>query len=491
MSKLDHLLQLVDSIDLKSDLLLHSFHQSSHFSQSISSNNNSISDSDIRIENIHSYIDRNYHYTSDLHDFSTKLYLFEHELNQNDAMTNENIYANLVSDLGYLSNKYKHHYQAPVPTKETPVPTTKASDASLRKHLPKSVSISNMSLKPIRCKSNKVYRKKSNYKISNIFNYPILDSPVEVQQRQTSGSSFSSLDNIMDESYTPSNDTTPEIEQDLYPDLETNPFKFDAVEEYDNESSLSDSLDLEFENFDSFLRKSRINLNQDSYPYVVRKSASEASINPETPPISKPSFKFHNPIDNLKLSTLSPTVEAIYSIPEVDLDNPKTKLESLLTKYIENSGKSAETPFESPFSFFNNLMSPSKPPQTTGRRNSLIGRSLTESFLMLMQNEAPIPRAPPVSNVGISHSTDNPKRRKRNKLEELKSVPKTQPITIENEIHSKRLPPLFKTNSGASSLILDSNKSFIVNHGQMSIFKHPIISPISHRSLQDALNSSI
>lgn len=529
-SRLDQLLFLVDSIEIKSDVLIQSIHQSSNLIDSLSKNNDQISTYDIQIDNSNQYLKNNYQFANEFHQLNSRLYLLEHDLVHNDSITNNNIYNNLNDELNYLKTKYKQHDTfLGVSNHEATQPLSNhSSNQSLA--LPKSISVSNLALKPIKTKPNKVYKKKSHYKISNIFTNPILDSPVDMKSLGNQSSSVSdscdSIDNIMDVTYPHSHDTTPEIEADSFNiDLDSKP-SMQEIEDFtdhgvnfeyeyddnDNESTLSNSPSLGFENFELYLRKSRLNLTQNSYPFALKTSISDASINSSKntedsdQKTEKSTFKFHNPIQNIKPSheLVTPTIEPIYYTKE-QKPVKETSSESLLSKMI-NTPISSPEPKESSFSFLNFIQSPkSKTPNITAklneiqdlvpskpRKSSLIGSSLTDSFLQLMQTETNRSLTPNLNLTPVLVQQNSKpitaRRRKRNKLEDLKSVPKTKPITILNEAQIKRLPA--PKLSSSSSLILESNRSFVI-HGESSIFKKPLISNFSNRNLQDALNSNI
>lgn len=528
-SKLDRLLFLVESIEVKSDVLIQSFNLSSSLIDNICNNNDQISTLDIHIDNKSQCFSNNYQFTNEFHQLNSRLYLFEHDLVHNDLITNNNIYKNLNDELQYLKTKYQQHDAYTGGNLEMSQPlSNKPSDKSLG--VPKSISVSNLALKPIKTKPNKVYKKKTHYKISNIFSNPILDSPVDMRSQVNPCSSVTdscdSIDNIMDITYPRSNDTTPDIEADSFDiDIDSKPVMQDIGDfvgnddtfeyEYDdNESTLSNSPNLGFENFELYLRKSRLNLSQNSYPFALKTSVSDASINlaktNDTQPVEKSTFTFHNPIKNIKPSheLVTPTIEPIYYTQKQQAANVsvESSSESLLSKMI-NTPVSSPEPKESSFSFLNFIQSPkTKTPNLTAKlnevqdlvlskpkRSSLIGSSLTDSFLQLMQTETSRSLAPNLNLTPVliqqNSKPMNARRRKRNKLEDLMSVPKTKPITILNEAQLKRLP-LPKLSSSASSLILESNRSFVI-HGETSVFKKPIVSNFSNRNLQEALNSNI
>lgn len=624
MNKLDNLLSIVDNLELKSNALLQGCQQSNTLLDQILNNNNHISTFDIKIDNTNQLLQNNYQFTAEFNELVSKTCLFEHNFLNNDTISNSNTFSNLNHEFEYLKLKFGIDTNVPDYQETRPLVSTKPSNVNL----PKLNSISDLSLKPLRCKSNKVYKKKSHYRISNIFNNPILNSPVtpnpedpNIPNESHTDDLEDSLDNIMDQTYPQSNDTTPDMEYTNF-DINEKPYIHELLPNTidcdlnDNDSVLSDTLDSPEFNFEQYLRKSRINLNKDSYPYVVRKSVSDASLNldhsidplddsPRYTDLSSSSletnvqvpktlfnFKYHNPIDNVKPSHdfISPTIQSIHSTtmassPRSDLSNTlteklcsdvysscnynsnpswdhdthtqrsgsvsgvfgadsflskvmnvsaspqsmKSKSESNLnpTNHIastvtqtptsaartssstQSSTKSSSSHQKEPFSFFKFIGSPDKSrakpqsqqSQQPRQTQPITGRSLTEGFFQLMQAELSNPLPPKLNSTPIltqsklesNDDSDHPinfRRKRRNKLSELKSIPKSTPILIQTHNHYQRLPP--NTNNGSSSsLTLSSNKSFKVSHGESSHFKKPIVQHFSSRSLQEALTSSM
>lgn len=378
MNKLDSLLSIVDNLELKSNSLLQGFQDSHSTLDQVLSNNNHISTFDIKIDNTNRLLQNNCKFTAEFNELMSKASLFEHNFLNNDLITNNNAFNNISNEFSYLKLKFG----IDTSLNENSMPNYNINSEGDKKDpgIPKLNSVSDLSLKPIRCKSQRVYKKKSRYRISNIFNNPILNSPVvsnepssktasSQSQMNNSMNNSNSLDNdssenIMDLSYPQSNDTTPdmldinqkpfmaEIGSDDGPELLPNQL------DYDNDNDSVISFDNDF-NFEQYLRKSRINLSQDSYPYVMRKSISDSSINAhmhanepdeEYPhdlstssieeksniqvPKTNFNFKFHNPIDNVKPSHefLTPTIQSIYSTTMTQ--SPKSDLSNALSEQL-------------------------------------------------------------------------------------------------------------------------------------------------------------
>lgn len=295
----------------------------------------------------------------------------------------------------------------------------------------------------------------------------------------------------------------------------------DHNDEFDNISICSDlsyyspakqtpTLDVqeEFDNFDKYLRQSRIDL-RNAFPDTITKASSHESIfqsEIEVLRTTKP-YKFHNPAESMMLGSSKVSVATVFydndhstkskkSVSFAETQDPKKFLSEVMLRNDHTSKPSPPVmlPPESPnkfnnFSIFNFAMnSPSKPKSIPSqeRRNSMdhISNSLTDTFKNL------------VNTTTVTHKPKKlsyPEKKKREL--ELKLHPisnEVRPITIKNEIHTKRLPIRIPRNDGSSSqLTIGPNNTKIINHGERSAFKRPVMTSISRNSLRDALSSSI
>lgn len=628
MSRIDQLLSIVENLERKTECILSTFQTTNDISNKLDHLNDQLSTFDIRINDTNNLIIKKFEFLNGYNDLLLRTNMFELNVHNNDPLTNQHILLNLDHEYQQLKAKYGVEDKQSFPSQKfqnvemfkDPV-EIKSPMKSRSQKLRASLSISNLSLKPIKCKPNKVYKKKSHYKISNVFDKPVVSPIVEQQSTfddslENSKESDFSIDfseildrekSIQAESLTESltvEQNLQEVHQTQLDDdfntqnishkstqsIESNHFnslsqqnlqnhhlhsiQTDLSHSNDSSNSLLDRLDSDtpdtftsenaideifdinsepmikstnfemdvfddnestilnesnFENFENYLRKSRINLNLSSYPYILKTTTSESSINfktdlfdgvvinndsfssddsknqqlysdpasptpvrmrlPEIPDIDR----FHNPIDNLKIAneSVTPTIEQIYST-----FNSEGDTKTLLNKVMNN------TPSK-PFLFLG-LLNDKETKEPMERRKS-VGSSLN-NFLSLMTSEPPKQiQGITKLNLDTGKKNDPPtpgqRRRKRiNKLDELKNVPKTNPITVLNDLQIKRLPPSLtclspkslstRTLSSSSKVIIDSNKSFVI-HGEKSIFNTPVISNFSNRSLQDALHSSL
>lgn len=238
---------------------------------------------------------------------------------------------------------------------------------------------------------------------------------------------------------------------------------------------------LEEDSYEHFLRSLRVDLNE--FPLILKKSNSHDSIFNNSTVTQTSSYKFHNPIENVRMSTSkisTPTVEKVlYSKVKPSMGSRSSKL---LHEVKLRSDKSIQpvdtlTP-ASPFSLFKlHLVSPKKsaasvsrqqsqPINITGDKPELFSRSLTDSFLSLIKPPSLIP-----NEVTLPQSSP--------------------PIAVTNDISVKRLPVRIPRNDGYHSrLTIGPNNTRIINHGESSVFNRPLVTRVSHNSLKEALSQS-
>lgn len=348
MAKIDELLALADSITRSSDSLLRSVSDLTLVVSLLLEIHHSIVSADVEIDNYSHLIARNNSYLNELQKLHEKSFFLEANLQTQDLYTNETSYSNLNKEYTYLWRSFgfdnlnfsveeEEHHLAKEP---------------LRSSLNHQLSISNLNLKPLRCKSTKVSKKKSRYRIAEAFNLnPLAPSlppfprivPKALESvseddlsRNVLNASSSELSSIMDasphrnsiastQSYqldnsdglhknTFSGNSLPLSVKSFKP-LNIDAFDMDELEHLDFDYD-SSSPSRDFDNFSEFLRKSRIDL-QNSFP-TLKKSVSYESVfsAPLTLKVEPPK-KFHNPIDIVytqkRQLVTQPTVEAIYS----------------------------------------------------------------------------------------------------------------------------------------------------------------------------------
>lgn len=255
------------------------------------------------------------------------------------------------------------------------------------------------------------------------------------------------------------------------------------------------------DNFNKFLRKSRLDLNKVLPP--VQRSRSHDSIfqSSEEPEVqASDAAKFHNPIDTMAMSTkakrLSPTVEPVYSSLRGSEVGSVQSTKSLLEKFSQSipSESEDETHLDSSplkhktstsFTFFN-LVSPSKPKPITTQRPAKAVKgptlSLKETFSLLVSSSSPASRYPVVP----PHTP----RKIRTLKEQYRT--KTNPISIRSGSSVQRQPIRNPRTDGAHSLLsIGPNRTAILTHGDASYFKRPVVTKFNPDALRDALSRSI
>lgn len=296
-------------------------------------------------------------------------------------------------------------------------------------------------------------------------------------------------------------------------------FSYHSPEGPGNEPPTSSNQD-EFENFERFLRRSRLDLNSVLPLTPIKKSNSHDSRLSS----NKHRFQFHNPIATVlmaqKQNFIQPTIEAIYSNKDSSSQSQKAASSSkLLSEVISKNNDPPSIPNtptkKSSFKIFNMLASPSNSSsksktscaltegyedQSSKRRNSIdfIGKSLTESFKLLVNNNQPLARMTPIGPSSLPPSLMYMPKSKPSpppKIKRLKNRNKLDPITAKNTMQNQRLPPPFelrKTRKDGyhSKLTIGPHKTKIIDHGDSSVFKKPLVSKVSHNSLREALSES-
>ncbi|KAG2736252.1 hypothetical protein G9P44_000342 [Scheffersomyces stipitis] len=318
---------------------------------------------------------------------------------------------------------------------------------------------------------------------------------------------FAELDNVFHSSPCPLE--TAEVNIDSPLDLDNVSICSD-LSYFDKEIDENDpNNEIEFNNFENYLRKSRIDL-QEAFPHLLRKSNSFDSLFNATsifseevipdPEEDKPTlgYKFHNPIESIKLSTSSQsaaaTIEPIYfrdnftkkkrALFAPEPEDPKRILSEVMSRNEHSSSTRDFSAFSSPGSVSANISSLFSFPavaNSPGRRDSIdsISKSLTDSFLNLVNTP--------------TTKQKNKKTITPQKIRDLKRQSKEKkPIIVQSDSQTKRMPIRIPRNDGQStSLKIGPNKTKIVSYGESSIFRKPLVSRVSHSALRDALSQSL
>lgn len=518
MSKLDSLLLLADSITARADHIVASVSESDMLIGRILGLSDSITAADSKIDSMTDLIGKNNIALDELEKLYEKSLLLEASLHSNESITNSTSLENLHSAYDHLLTSFGVRNRTLLQAE----PPAKQDNQELKTML----SISNLDLKPIRCRSAKVSKQKSRYRLSAAYTLnPLGAVPTRnVLESSARTETSSIMDANSDQNGTSDNASTvgslPEqsrISEERTFNLSDLPLLFKSTRPIDisavdlddldldfdssieSESSPSKNRDLDmFDNFHRFLRESRVDLRS-AFPAPLQKSLSHESVFSAVQYPTQNVHKFHNPADMITSKQLitQPTMETIHSL---SFDARKSSNFMEHTKKLLHVEPPPATPKKNSHNLFTLLNSPlgsprgltSTRPSTTSasttsalaRRGSidLLSKSLTESFKNLVGST-------PVQQPRIVTAT------KLSPPEKIKQMKKdiSEPIAVKNEINSRRLPPSErKLRLGShSSLTIGPNKTKIINHGETSVFKKPTIRRMSQAILHDALNESL
>lgn len=354
--------------------------------------------------------------------------------------------------------------------------------------LPHKSSIADLKLKPIKCRTSQPYKKKSRYRLSQIYTLnPVIDTSFESLSPERYVSKASQVSDALSHQNT-QDQTTSTLPTTFEDDRETSDINVTIELEKDLDafhingqnpspdrvsasSMLSLSPPLEFDNFNDFLRKSRLDLQ--ASPPKLKRSTSHDSIFHEA------KLKFHNPAEkiSLKSDVVTPTFESIYC-----QESARESSSKLLAEMIQKADLQpiSKTPTKQPFAL--GLGSPLQPTlshvtSSPPRRNS-VSKALASSFFSLM---APSPRQSSVDSKreNIPTTVEKPKKTA------------AAPVMITSEAQRKRLPLHPISFNGAHSKLKIDNNAAVICHGQSAAIRRPIMTRVSRNSLNEALSSSI
>ncbi|RCK56569.1 hypothetical protein Cantr_05629 [Candida viswanathii] len=231
----------------------------------------------------------------------------------------------------------------------------------------------------------------------------------------------------------------------------------------------------DYDNFNGFLRKSRLDLNKDlqqAFPHLMKPPTPEP-LHPEVPRLK---YKFHNPIEkqlsSSQISTATLNVQASAVMQTKNLQHA-TSLPYLSTSTTNTTKSSASSILHSYIE---------KPPLASDTTNHSF--SFNDGFLKFCQSRL----EPGSASKNTVH--DTPPRIKE--LKKAKLI-KSNPISIPNEAHLKRMPTQVQSlrNDGSfSKLTIGPNNTRQIKHGNGSLFKNPIVRSCDQNALREALASS-
>lgn len=603
MSKIDELLATVDTLTAQSDMIVSSVAESNMLISLILQVNSSIATVDSQIDSMTRLINKNNVCLNELEKLYEKSYYLETNLHTNETSISEASLDCLAKEYDYVLSSLNFgsmmvsplhtprrvnlqplvanlmgNLQPAVPMSElqpqvplqgahlqpcspaalqpsrlqTSLQPVLSSDLPLTvegqhgQSLQNKLSISNLELKPLRCKHTRVLKQKSRYRLSAAYTLnPVQEvRNVLASSRETYESSL--MDHLSDNTSMVTEegqtigcdekethgsesgegsaqnaikgsqvDTSGAKSPSGFGALDVRNFDLALLEDYnvtlltspgsltslDNSAGSPPRLD-EIDNFHRYLRQSRVDLQAAIQYLPLLRSRSHESIfidssHPEEPcaepPLAPP--RFHNPTDRIVAAAskgapvLPPTVETVYlssfdQTPSLGESAPPDF--KTLSRKLLTPLQPPVTPPKNNFGLFGYLSSPTRSNcrenDERDRRGSDIGRSLALSFRSLVTIKSD---ALPVPRV--RHSPPEKIKQMRRGIRD--------PISCRNDSTSKRLPPQTMErqlrNGSHSSLTIGPNKTRIVNHGQELIFKKPTVRRMSLSLLREALNDSI
>lgn len=494
MSRIDDLLNMADAITSRSESIASSMDESNSLILRILQLNSRITSADAEIDYMTELLNKNNVCINEFEKLHEKSYFLDSNLHLNESFTNETTFLNLTKEYNYMLDTFRHHNERFSTTVEE---NHQVVEPQQKKELQAMLSISNLNLRPLRCKDRKVEKKKSRYRLSSAYTLnPVLEHEPETHRNvsKLSAGTYDNQDSIMD-SHHRSTDVSSAMEPndfDYHKDTSAlsysptfkalNPIDMSNLDlDIDNVSLCSGISDLpetkrfELENFHDFLRPSRVDLRS-AFPTAPLQKSKSHDLIFERKDDSKPSCKFHNPADTIinKGNVGKPTVEAIFT------STVEGKPQNLLTKSFKDHStsilhqlKAADgspvkkqqptTPKKSNITIFNLLNLPLGSPrgfeqtrqEAPPRRGSIdqLGKTLTSSFLHLMYGNASPSPASSIKAVNHESPPDGIKKLRKGLRD---------PISIPNEIKSRRLPPSSmdkEFRSGSHSSLTIGNKT--------------------------------
>lgn len=512
MSRLDLLILFMERLETLSATLVEAAAHTAELAQQSTRLHLSLAAADAAIGTLSATVAANLDYLRRLGQLHERSFFLEASFAANDPVTNQTAWLSLHAEFEHL-DAFRH-----------------APTATLQPHtLSNSYSVSNIRLKPIRCREKKAYKKKLRYRLSQIYNInPLASSPIP----ETPGvDSWSDAGTLLEQTQqtaplltlatSPETSVaTPRVRSNSVPDLQREMFdnvdmmrSTNIMNRYHDESeeslrfkrlrhfvSINDGLHtrqppppreaiaadssfiktpvltpiesqpefelldidqcsdfsyyspdkLEEDNFEHYLRKSRLDLHH-ILPNVIKRSSSHDSIFA----CQQSSWKFHNPVDKC------------VAAPTIKVSDDSIYFQSARKESGEGGGN--------------------KPAQTV--------RFLSDVILK--------DAATPVRNAGFSlfdFATNSPFTKPSIQVAEsptrpaarTMATPTTRPMPIAIAPHNEamRQPPVRKdrTDGTHSSLTIGPNKTRIFTHGEQSYFKRPLASKVSQNSLHEALN---
>lgn len=194
----------MDRLESKSSSLIQTANNTSTLLLHVSKLHSSIALADSTIGTLNETIATNYSYLHKIDQLHEKSFYLESSLSSNDVITNQTTWNNLYNEYQFIVDQFKQSTNK-VRIRETALgedgidPKEEEDNNSKKmkrstplehqlsalqppseeRTLTNSISVSDIRLKPIRCREKKMYKKKSKYRLSQIYNInPLASSPI-------------------------------------------------------------------------------------------------------------------------------------------------------------------------------------------------------------------------------------------------------------------------------------------------------------------------
>ncbi|CUM68373.1 uncharacterized protein PRCAT00006096001 [Priceomyces carsonii] len=528
MAKLDQIIGFVNTLDSKANSLMSCMEESQRLMDNMNNLNEQFMEDSIQFEAMSEVLLSGNQFLRKFHSLNERSFYLEATVHITDRMTNSMSLDNLRKEYEFVKRNYLEKGSGIVGLDEED--SSDGSDSEIEDFdshewstsptLGKKASIMSLKLKPIRCSSTKVSKKKSRYRLSTIYSLNPVAGDEVLSNDSIEHFDHNRIGSLMDNQagYNTTDITSPDVSlkevssSTSLPELTNSSPKFNNASsiEFDyadigrqnstiyrkdidrecidlDESTFSETSQKssekendDFIDFEKFLRRSRVDLNK-AFPIILRSKSHESIFDYED--AVKGPFKFHNPVQSMQLHSsniATPTVEPIYfnyanNSPSRDsfADNPRKLLNEVIMKnrqIISHDSNVSPLIKKERLSF--QLLEQSQVP--SGRRHSLdlISRSLTDNFRSLMNS--PTCKASPQTP---------------DKIKLLKKRSKHYPISIQTDEQLKRLP--LRIHGAHSYLTIGPNKTKIIKHGLSSLLRKPLASQVKKSSLHEALSQSL
>jgi hypothetical protein len=519
MSRLDLLILFMDRLESLSATLVQAAAHTAELAQQSTRLHLALSAADAAIGTLSATVAANLDYLRRLGQLHERSFFLEASFDTNDPVTNQTAWLNLHAEFEHLETAFRHS-----PTAAPP----------LQPHtLSNSYSVSNIRLKPIRCREKKAYKKKLRYRLSQIYTInPLASSPIPetpgIDSWSDAGTPLEQTQQtapLLTLATSPETSAaTPRVRSNSVPDLQRD--AFDNV----NMMRSTNIMNRYHDESEETLRYKRlrhfVSVNDGFHlrppPPLQETTAADASFTKTpvfTPIESQPDFELLDIDQCSDFSYYSPDKLEEDKLEEDNygqyLRKSRLDLHHILPNVIKRSS-SHDSIFarQSSWKFHNPVDKCVAAPtikvsddsiyfQSARKESGEDGSDKPAQTARFLSDVILKDAATPMRNAGFSlfdFATNSPFTKPSIQVAEsptrpaprIKATPtvRTMPIAIATHNQAMRQPPVRKdrTDGTHSSLTIGPNKTRIFTHGEQSYFKRPLASKVSQNSLHEALN---